>query len=322
MQFQLGNRLAFAIRRGILLAIVAIAPLALTACVGGSAKDLAALGPTVAPADVNFAEIYAYAGRAKTAYSSEPDIRRAYPATIRVNSPGATDAQYFLERDDETRTQYVAVRGTANKKNFAEDLEIRVRENSKIDIPVHSGFDATAQVLYADMKPHLKAGYKTHVTGHSLGGAIAALLAIYMVEDGYTVARDVTFGQPKFTTSAAADRLDFLALTRVVDENDMVPMLPPITTHDKTHGAYEHVGPEVILLEGPNYVFLADHDAERLSVDEFWRSVSFASLSDHHMDKYLRRLSTKAAGGVAVPYSKREKYVAPKQAAASHTARQ
>jgi hypothetical protein len=296
-----------------LLAAMALSPMTLSGCVGASSKELQAIGASIAPTKVDFSELYAYAGRAKTAYADEPAIRLAYPATIRVNSPDATDAQYFVERDDATRTQYISVRGTANKANFHEDIEIKVREDRRIDIPVHSGFDDTAEALYGDMKPYLKPKYKTYVTGHSLGGAIAVLLSIYLIEDGYDVVRVVTFGQPKFTTAEGASRLGFLPLTRVVDENDMVPMLPPVTTHDKTYGTYEHVGPEVILLEGQNYVFLPDHDAERLSVDEFWRSIGLASLADHHMDKYLRRLSTKASGGVEVPYNKREHYVAKKK---------
>jgi hypothetical protein len=37
------------------------------------------------------------------------------------------------------------------------------------------------------------------------------------------------------------------------------------------------------------------------------------------MDNYLHRLSTKSDGAVEVPYNKREKYVAPKKAAAPAT---
>ena len=81
----------------------------------------------------------------------------------------------------------------------------------------------------------------------------------------------------------------------------------------------DRFSPELILLEGPNYVFLPDHDAERLSIDEFWRSISLASLADHHMDKYLGRLSTKASGATPVPYNKREHYVAKKKPAKAQT---
>lgn len=295
-----------------LLAMLAICSMPLTACV--SSKEVLALGSTVTQTKVDFVGLYAYAGRAKTAYATETVIRSSYPGTVRVGAPGKTDAQYFVERDDKARTQYIAVRGTANKKNILEDIEVRIREDLAIAIPVHAGFDKTTQAIYADMKPFLKQDYTTYITGHSLGGAIAALLAIYLVQDGYTVAEVVTFGQPKFTTTAGIKRIEFLKITRVVDENDIVPMLPPTTLLNRIHGLYEHVGPEVILLEGPHYVYLPRHDAARISIGELWRSIDFADLADHHMDKYLARLSAKRTGAVEISYDDREKYMTPKAA--------
>ena len=201
--------------------------------------------------------------------------------------------------------KYITVRGTADKKNFSEDMDVKIREDQKVSIPVHEGFDKVAQVIYADVKPYLKPGYKTYVTGHSLGGAIAVLLTIYIVEDGGKVDRVVTFGQPKFTTAVGVKRLGFLPLTRVVDENDMVPALPP-------EKSYVHVGPELILLEGPRYVYLPSYNASRISVGEFWRTIAISDLHDHHMDNYLKRLLTKMEGSVEVAYNQREQYVAKK----------
>lgn len=298
--------------------MVLICALALTACVGVSRQELLALGSSTNPTKVDFVELTAYAGRAKAAYAAEEAIRSRYPATVRVSAPGKTDAQYFLEQDDRAKVQYIAIRGTANRRNLLEDIELRIREDLALAIPVHIGFDATTRVLYADMKPYLKKNYTTYITGHSLGGAIAALLAIHMVEDGYKVDKVVTFGQPKFTTTDGVQKLGFLTLTRVVDENDVIPMLPPTTIFNRVYGVYEHAGPEVILLEGPHYVFLPRHDADRISIGEFGRSLDIADLKDHHMDNYLSRLSAKTAGAVAVPYNEREKYVAAKKTAATN----
>ena len=292
--------------------------LALTACVGVSKQELQILGSTVTPTKIDFVELETYGIRAKAAYATEAVIRSQYPATVRVSTPGKTDAQYFVERDDKAKKQYIAIRGTANKRNILEDAEIRVREDLSVDIPVHAGFDATARQLYADMKPYLKPTYKTYITGHSLGGAIAALLAIYLVEGGYDVEKVVTFGQPKFTTTEGVKRLGFLNVTRVVDENDIVPMLPPASLITRGHGIYEHAGPEIILLEGQNYVYLPTHDADRLSVGELWRSLRVADLADHHMDHYLGRLSTKKAGSVEVTYDARENYINKKKKVASN----
>jgi triacylglycerol lipase len=295
-----------------------ICSMALTACVGVSRQELLALGSGVSETRVDFVELSAYAGRAKTAYAGEAVIRGKYPDTIRVSAPGKTDAQYFLERDDTAKVQYIAIRGTANRENLIEDIEMRIREDLALAIPVHIGFDATAHVLYADMKPDLKKNYRTYITGHSLGGAIAALLAIHMTEDGYKVDKVVTFGQPKFTTTDGVEKLGFLKLTRVVDENDIVPMLPPTTIVNRVYGVYEHTGPEIILLDGPHYVFLPTHDADRISIGEFGRSLNIAELKDHHMDKYLSRLSAKTSGAVAVSYNEREKYIAARKKVATN----
>jgi triacylglycerol lipase len=252
------------------MASLAACLILLSGCAGTSKSELQSLGSTITPVSVNFGEIQSYAARSRAAYNPEAAFRSIYPATVRVSAPGNSATLYFLERDDKQRTQTITVRGTADKKNFSEDLEIKIRTDRTLDIPVDSGFDTVAAALYADMKPYLKPGYRTYLTGHSLGGAVAVLLAVYMSEDGHKVERIVTFGQPKFTTAAGAQRLDFLPLTRVVDENDMVPMLPPASFRNLGRGSYEHVGPEVVLLEGPEYAYLPRHDAERLSVGEAW----------------------------------------------------
>jgi hypothetical protein len=90
-------------------------------------------------------------------------------------------------------------------------------------------------------------------------------------------------------------------------------MLPPTTIVNRLYGVYEHAGPEVVLLDGPHYVYLPTHDAGRISIGEFGRSLSLASLADHHMDNYLGRIAAKTGNAVAVPYNEREKYVAPKK---------
>jgi triacylglycerol lipase len=296
-------------RRLFLLAILAACVATLTACAGISTAELDKLGSTVVHANIDFVDIYAYAERSNTAYEDKKAIKSKYPLTIRINSPDATEVRYFLERDDKTHTQFVTVRGTHTNKNLAEDLDITVREDRKFDIPVHAGFDAAARAVYNDLKSHLKPGYKTYVTGHSLGGAVAAILAIYLIEDGVQVERVVTFGQPRFTTIDGVKRLGFLPLTRIVDENDIVPMVAPSAYTDPKFGPYDQVGPEVILLEGPDFVYLPSHDAARIDLGEFWRSLSFADLKDHEMQKYLRRIASKATRATQVPYNQREKYV-------------
>ena len=284
--------------------------LSLTACVGISASELNSIGSKLTPVDLNFAELVTYAERSRAAYGAKSVIKRKYPKTIRISSPGDTDVRYFLEQDDKARTQIITVRGTADQKNFSEDLNITVRTDRQADIPVHAGFDRAARAVYNDVKSYLKRNYKTYVTGHSLGGAVAALVTIYAIEDGFMVERVITFGQPRFTTAAGVQRLR-LPLIRVIDENDMVPMLPPGTATDPKFGPYEHLGPEVILLQGQYYVYLPAHDATRIDVGEFWRTIGIADLPDHKIDHYVNKIADKINGAVEVTYNQREHYVGP-----------
>jgi hypothetical protein len=262
------------------------------------------------------------AARASAAYESADAIRQSYPKTILVNSPGTMDVQYFLEQDNEANTQHVTIRGTANRENLLEDIDFTVHKTADAAIPVAVGFDRVARRIWADVIARLNKQHKTYVTGHSLGGAAATLLAFYLIEDGYNVVRVVTFGQPRFTTSDGVKSGHLLAvsrvLERVVDENDVVPMLPPGSERTGNYGPFEHVGREIILLDGAYYVELPNHLADRLSVEESWREWASARLEDHHMANYLARLSTKSGGAVPVPYEDREKFVKkPARATAS-----
>ena len=300
------------------LAAMVLSASLLTACAGISRQEVNSLGSEITPAAINFNELTDYGRRAKAVYGPEPQINAAYPKTVRIAEPGTNKVRYFLERDESARVQYLTIRGTANKRNLKEDMEANLRIDPESGLPVHRGFDADARAVYADVKPHLRKGYQTRIAGHSLGGAVASLVAIYAIADGYKVEKIVTFGQPRFTTQEGVARLGSLPLMRVVDENDIIPMLPP-GGGNKAQGHYDQVGPEVILLEGPRYVYLPGHAADRLAVGELWRNAGLADLQDHKMDNYLKRLAEKSKGAIEVAYDEREKYVAKrpaKQAAA------
>ena len=290
-------------------AVLVAASLLLSACAGTSGLDFSVLGAKTDRAHVHFPTLLSDAERSKLAYASESAIRAKYPQVVRVATPGDTDVQYFLERDDRARIQRITIRGTVDKANITEDFDAKVRLDPKAQIPLHEGFDRVAQTIYADARPYLKPGYKTYLTGHSLGGAAVAVLAITMRDDGHVVERVATFGQPRVTTTEGTHRLGTLPLIRVVDENDVVPMIPPDGIASGGTGPFAHGGPELILLDGERYVYLDKHDAKRLETRELWRSLSVANLADHDINRYIGRLRAKQKAAVQVPYNEREHYV-------------
>jgi triacylglycerol lipase len=86
---------------------------------------------------------------------------------------------------------------------------------------------------------------------------------------------------------------------------------------NKKFGPYQQFGPEVILLSGPDYVYVPSQTAAELSLGEFWRDLHVADLKDHKLDNYIRRIEDKMNGGRQVAYNSRENYIAKKKAVAS-----
>jgi triacylglycerol lipase len=305
-------------RRACLVTIAAACTTALSACAEISTGQLQNIGSKLYPVSLSFSEIHTYAERSGAAYGSVSSIKQKYPQIVRLNSPGNAGVRYFLERDDRRHIQIITIRGTYNDQNWREDLNLTIREDRPIALPVHAGFDRVTRLVYNDVKPYLKPGYKTYLTGHSLGAAVAAILAIYLIEDGVTVERVVTFGEPRFTTTDGAKRLKFLPLIRIVDEYDIVPYLPPSTLFDPRFGPYDQVGPEVILLDGPDFVYLPSHDATRIALGAFWRLLSLLSIPDHEIRRYLARITSKTEGAKEVPYDDRLRFSATKVADIPH----
>lgn len=289
----------------------------LAGCASLPKGELQMLGSEVVEQKIDFQTLDVNVKRAKAAYAKPAQIRSAYPDTTRVATPGGRDVQYFIERDDKAKVQYITVRGTMDDTTLKEDFDAKVRDDRATKIPIHTGFDLDARAVWKDAQPYVKNGYQTYLVGHSLGGAVAAILGIYMIEDGYKVDKIYTYGQPRFTTADGVKQLGFLPLMRVVDENDVVPLLPPAMMVNKKYGPYEQVGPEVILLEGPDYVYLPKQDASELSLGEFWRDMSVADLKDHKLANYMRRIEDKIAASRQVAYNQRENYVAKKKTVAT-----
>jgi triacylglycerol lipase len=299
------------LRRGVLFGCLAVI---LSACAGPLPQSFKQSLSVITPERIDFAEVLYYAERSSAAYDPVSQIRKEFPLTTRAVTVRSVDVQYFIETDLENGTQTLSVRGTAAKPNVWEDVETSLVPDSLLGIPLHRGFQRDAEAIFEDATPHLRKDLRLRLTGHSLGGAVAAILAEYYAKEGYRVERLVTFGQPRVATKATAqDIAEVLPVTtRVVNDLDVVPMIPPYTDIRP----YQHFSSEVILLAGPDYVFLDDHDADRLSVGDFWRNITDFSAKDHHMDGYLANVREKAKGGSRqVPYLFKQKKVSPMVAA-------
>jgi predicted lipase len=258
---------------------------------------------------VDFVQVQWYAKRASVAYSTPENIQKTFPNVTRVATVTGTQVQYFVENLDKKAAQIVSIRGTANIKNAVEDAEYLQSKNKKLGVFVHKGFDKDTYLLYQDLLPHLDKSKEIILTGHSLGAAISTLLMMYLHEDGFSLGLSINFGQPKVTNKIGAVKYAGLPLLRVIDENDVVPLLPPTSVADSAHGTYQHIGEEVILLEGQYYVFQDQHLQRDTGSNSFWGNVLDVSLDAHFIKHYRHNIDKKNSGSEQIPFGQREAYI-------------
>jgi hypothetical protein len=167
----------------------------------------------------------------------------------------ATDTQAFLFRKGK---QIILVfRGSQQfadwKTNFSFKLRpFQVKINPNIELPsgeVHRGFQGAWESIEWRVGYYLKQWWSEDcqfwVTGHSLGGALATLAATSLDYQGFQVSGLYTFGQPRvgdwqFTRQVNQRMGD--RMFRYVNNNDVVPMIPPQFNILKPTRFYGHMG--------------------------------------------------------------------------------
>lgn len=256
-------------------------------------------------AEQDFSEIYSQATLSNDAYLSLDELEWALSRQNQVLLHKVTiqssQVNYFLS--EAVGVQTIGVRGTANLENVMLDLSVSLQTDSLLNIKLHQGFSGGAKAVYDDIKPYLSIDKPIHLTGHSLGGAIAVVLGMYLTQEGYQVTQIITFGQPKVTNVTGAQQFKALPLIRVVTPHDIVPLVPPLSPLQiKELDIYWHMGQEVILMEGGKY-------SETSGLKSAMRATKFTSsipseknLLAHKMATYLMLIDTLRESSEEVPY--------------------
>ncbi|TDY00567.1 lipase (class 3) [Thiohalophilus thiocyanatoxydans] len=265
-------------------------------------------GVTVAGQDaIDFELVKDYARFSNAAYLGKSRIDEIgqssdYSLTHYGDIPKLSVA-YYLLTNDKDKTQVIAVRGTSNVENTMLDMDLKLVTDAHAGVRLHRGFSLAAERIYREVKPNLKPDYALSTTGHSLGGAVALILAMYLDLDQFDVTRVVTFGQPKVTNIAGAEKFSHLNILRVVTPRDMVPLLPPLDYSDIYKlDIYWHIGQEVILLPDNHYAIL-EGVASMLRVTDFSKQIpSESNLQHHQMAYYFGRLESKLDAAKEVPF--------------------
>lgn len=150
----------------------------------------------------------------------------------------------------------LAFMGTENVKSMIKDLEF-AKDGAPWDecdgCKVHGGFlgewlsmrDCVKSSL-VDIQCGALDGHPLHVTGHSLGAALAGISMMSLHHFGWAIGESYNFGMPRTGDSDFAKRFNSLfsdRFFRVTHHRDPVPQVPPSELVVDWH--FQHVNPEI-----------------------------------------------------------------------------
>ena len=222
------------------------------------------------------------------------------------------EAPGILISDDETDTQarifpghastVLAFRGTESLRDGRTDIQ--ATRGTWQGFAVHEGFLvaylAIRQKIENAVAMFTSDGQRLHITGHSLGGALATLAALDLISAGAVrVGSVITFGAPRvFGLRGArwADRILGGRLWRVINSNDLVPRIPKLfRRHVELFGRrsrypwcptwrpFRHCGRRVLLTEAGETI--VDPDGSEILYERLigWRA---DMARDHTLSAY------------------------------------
>jgi len=173
-------------------------------------------------------------------------------------------------------TIYVAIRGSVEIQNFITDATLAYEQvnypdacrNTKSvdkDLKVHKGFYDCTSIIGADVMlevtrlTDLYPSFQVVVTGHSLGGAVATLLALMLKNPEWGIQDKVqlyTFGCPRVGNEAfAVCASDILGRnsSRITHSHDIIPHSPSTMRYQHVKNEWYQPTDEVDLQECYGY---------------------------------------------------------------------
>jgi triacylglycerol lipase len=160
---------------------------------------------------------------------------------------------------------------------------------------VHAGFKVGLERVLADvlaaLKPHREARKPLWLTGHSLGAALATLLAAELQKKRFPVQGLYTFGSPRVGDGEFAAALQAKLPERIhrfVNHEDLVTRVPPRKLGYEHAGTLRHFDDAgVLTIEPAAWVRFLN---SVLNAVEDFKKAALSTVKDHSMDLYLAKL--------------------------------
>jgi len=118
----------------------------------------------------------------------------------------------------------IVIRGTANEANVLSDIDVRLVNDTRTGIKLHKGFRDVAVNIMQIIDTTKTLEHTVHVTGHSLGGAVAQIIGMWLHKRGKNV-QIYSYGSPKVSSEVLSGGQP--THWRVVRRSDPIPFTPP-----------------------------------------------------------------------------------------------
>jgi len=140
------------------------------------------------------------------------------------DSGGDQKDEVAFEVKQDNGISIIVIRGTANADNVQSDFDVRLVEDARTGIYLHKGFRdaAVTKIQIIDTTKTLE--HTVHVTGHSLGGAVAQIIGMWLHKRGKNV-QIYSYGSPKVSDQVLSGGQP--THWRVVRRSDPIPFTPP-----------------------------------------------------------------------------------------------
>eukprot|EP00164_Ancoracysta_twista_P002465 GFYU01003274.1.p1 GENE.GFYU01003274.1~~GFYU01003274.1.p1 ORF type:complete len:1454 (-),score=511.55 GFYU01003274.1:104-4168(-) len=226
-------------------------------------------------------DVYAAPGFIINRYQNQADVKILYLDGVQV----------LVVTDHRKRRHQIAIRGSQNYGNWLSDFKAWLAYNDFFKIKAHYGFAKETQSIITELeKLQMDPTYSTKIVGHSLGASVAALMMVYYRNEkrdrnmmGYA------FGTPRVTDAETAETLDDVKLIRVVNEQDLISVMPPW---------FVNFGPEIVLDENSWRYYTGPGSRCRT---QLFPTDPFTAMSSHFLVVQLNRLQKMAGYEVPLP---------------------
>ncbi|KAL2808876.1 Alpha/Beta hydrolase protein [Aspergillus granulosus] len=198
-----------------------------------------------------YEQITRYTQFSAAAYADSCATPPSGSSVVKYFNDNATDTQATLFQDDIAGELIIAYGGTSTPDDLNTDLQfllvpLTAEGTDCSACRVHQGFQAAYSTLAADVTAEIESAlsanpdYTLTITGHSLGGGIAAIATAALSGLGHTVTT-YTFGEPLNGNTAFVEYIEDAVpdsnYYRITHANDGVPQIPPTLLGYSHHGS-------------------------------------------------------------------------------------